>query len=41
MGEIFTGLLFVIGVFVAPVIAFGWLVYRLFRGSRGDDYSIK
>ena len=41
MGDLFTGLLFVIGVFVAPVVALGWLVYRLFRGSKDNDYSIK
>ena len=41
MGDLFTGLLFVIGVFIAPVAALGWVAYRLFRGSGGDDYSIK
>ena len=28
-------------VFVAPLIGFAWLVYRLIRGSKGEDLSIK
>lgn len=41
MEDLIKGLLLVIAVFVAPVVALGWLVYRLIRGGKGKDYSIK
>ncbi|HEY0458056.1 MAG TPA: hypothetical protein VGC97_02820 [Pyrinomonadaceae bacterium] len=41
MEGLFRGLLFVIATFVAPLVALGWLVYRLARGSKNKDYSIK
>lgn len=28
-------------IMVAPLIALGWLVYRMIMGSKGSDYSIK
>ena len=41
MKELFTGLLLIVGVFIAPVVALGWIVYRMLRGGKGNDYSIK
>jgi hypothetical protein len=41
MEDLLKGLLFVIAIFVAPLVALGWLVYRLVRGSKNKDYSIK
>jgi hypothetical protein len=28
-------------ILVAPLVALAWLVYRLVKGSKGNDYSIK
>jgi hypothetical protein len=39
-GEILS-LLGLLIVFVAPFIGIAWLIYRLIRGGKGDDYSIK
>jgi hypothetical protein len=28
-------------IFLAPIVAIGWIVYRAIKGSGGDNYSIK
>jgi hypothetical protein len=41
MEDLLKGLLFVIAICVAPLVVLGWLVYRLIRGGKDKDFSIK
>jgi hypothetical protein len=40
MRDIIIGIGFLI-ILAAPIVALGWLIYRLIKGSGGNDYSIK
>lgn len=41
MEDLIKGLLYILVIAIVPVIAIGWLIYRLVKGSKGEDYSIK
>lgn len=40
MRDVIFGIGFAI-ILVAPLIALAWILYRLIKGSKGNDYSIK
>lgn len=41
MEDLIKELLYIFVIAALPIIALGWLVYRLAKGSKGDDLSIK
>ncbi|HEY0429586.1 MAG TPA: hypothetical protein VGC76_17530 [Pyrinomonadaceae bacterium] len=40
MEDILKALLYLL-VLLAPIGGLAWLIYRLVKGNKGDDYSIK